>query len=232
MRRALAVMVLALLSLTPTACGGGSKTSVDSGPSARELAASLVEAGDLGSGWTVFTPPEGYGSLGVVTEKTREMVPRMDFCAKASSESRKAATGLMWEAFTQHHFATGSDRHPVFLQEFLFSDRASDVRRTFDLLAAGMRACKGDRSVTPDGETVTQGPLDLPALGQDRLGSRLAVAEPGDNPTIWDVRSVIVRKGTVLIGITIAEIVPPGVQKVLSDEKTTDLMTTIVDKAP
>jgi hypothetical protein len=232
MRRALAVMVLALLSLTPTACGGGSKTPVDSGPSARELAASLVEAGDLGTGWTVFTPPEDYGSVGVVTEKSRVMIPRMDFCAKASSASRKAATGLKWEAFTQHHYTTGSDRHLVFLQEFLLSDRESDVRRTFGLLADGSRACAGDRSVSPDGETITQGPLELPALGQERFGARQTVAEPGDNPTMWDVRSVIVRKGTVLIGITIAEIVPPGVQKVLSDAKTTDLMTTIVDKAP
>jgi hypothetical protein len=156
----------------------------------------------------------------------------MDFCAKASPASRKAATGLKWEAFTQHHYATGSDRHLVFLQEFLLSDRASDVRRTFDLLAAGTRACAGDSSVTPDGETITQGPLDLPALGQDRLGSRQTVAEPGQGPTTtWDIRSVVVRDGTVLIGITFAEIVEPGVPKIFSDAQAADLMTTIVRKA-
>lgn len=224
------VGIAVVAALVIAGCGGGS-TSTASGPSARELAASLVEAGDLGTGWTVFTPPEGYGSVGVVTEKTRAMVPRMDFCAKASPASRKAATGLKWEAFTQHHYATGNDRHLVFVQEFLLSDRASDVRRTFDLLAAGNRACAGDSSVTPDGETITQGPLSLPALGQDRLGSRQTVAEPGDNPTIWDLRSVVVRDGTVLIGITFAEVVPPGVPKIFSDAQAADLMTTIVRKA-
>jgi hypothetical protein len=228
-RRAVVVALLASLALT--GCGASKKATVDSGPSARELAASLVEDADLGTGWKVFTPPEGYGSVGVVTEKTRAMVPRMDFCAKASSASRKAATGLKWEAFTQHHYTTGSDRHLVFLQEFLLSDRASDVRRTFDLLAAGNRACAGDSSVTPDGETITQGPLDLPALGQDRLGSRQTVAEPGDNPTIWDLRSVVVRDGTVLIGITFAEVVAPGVPKIFSDAQAADLITTVVRKA-
>jgi hypothetical protein len=220
----------AAAALLVTACGGGG-TPADAGPTARQLAASLVGAGDLGTGWTVFTPPEGYGSVGVVTGKNKGLVPRMDLCDKASAASRKAATSLDWEAFTQHHYATGSERHPVFVQEFLLSDRASEVRRTFDLLAAGIRACEGDRSVTPDGETVTEGPLDLPALGQDRTGSRVTVLEPGADPTTWDVRSVLVRDGTVLIGITLAEIVPPGVQKVVSDDQATSLITTIVDKA-
>jgi hypothetical protein len=229
LRRTVAIALLAALTLA--GCGGSKKTPTDSGPSARELAASLVEAGDLGAGWTVFTPPAGYGSVGVVTDKNKGLVPRTEFCSKASSASQKAAKALAWEAFTQHHYATGSDRHLVFVQEFLLSDSAAVVRRTFDLLAAGGKACEGDRSVTADGETVTQGPLDLPALGQDRTGFRDLITEPGDNPTVWDLRSVLVRDGTVLIGITIAEIVPPGVQKIISDDKAAGMMTTIVDKA-
>ena len=216
-------------AIAVTACGGG--TPVDNGPSAKALAAKLVAASDLGTGWTVYDPPEGYGGPGVVTEKSRKTIPRMDFCDKASAASRKTATGLPWKAFTQHHFATGSDRHLVFLQEFLLSDKAGDVRRTFDLLTEGIQACEGDRSVSPDGETITQSALDLPALGQDRIGFRDTIAEPGDNPTMWDLRSVLVRDGTVLIGITIAEIVPPGVPKVISDDQATTMMTTIVDKA-
>jgi hypothetical protein len=43
---------------------------------------------------------------------------------------------------------------------------------------------------------------------------------------------VIVRDGTVLIGVTVAEIVPLGVEKDLSEADVTGLMTTIVDKAP
>ena len=203
---------------------------MDNGPSAKTLAAKLVTASDLGTGWTVYDPPEGYGGPGVVTEESRKALPRMDFCDKASAASRKAATGLPWEAFTQQHYATGNDRHLVFLQEFLLSDKAADVRRTFDLLAAGIRACEGDRSVSPGGETITQGTLELPALGQDRTGFRDTVAEPGDNPTVWDLRSALVRDGTVLIGITIAEIVPPGVPKVISDDQAKTMMTTLVDK--
>lgn len=228
-RRAIAGIAVAA-AIVVTGCGGGG-TPVDNGPSAKALATKLVVASDLGTGWTVFDPPEGYGGPGVVTEKTRKTLPRMDFCDKASAASRKAATSLPWEAFTQQHYATGSDRHLVFVQEFLLSDKAGDVRRTFDLLASGIRACEGDRSVSPDGETITQGTLDLPALGQDRTGFRDTVAEPGDNPTTWDLRSVLVRDGTVLVGITIAEIVPPDVPKVVSDDKETTMMTTIVDKA-
>lgn len=221
--------IAAVAAIVITGCGNAG-APVDNGPSAEALAAKLVTANDLGTGWTVFTPPEGYGGPGVVTEKTRKTIPRMDFCAKASATSRKTATGLPWEAFTQQHYATGSDRHLVFTQEFLLSDKAGDVRRTFEVLAAGIRACDGDRSVSPDGETITQARLDLPALGQDRTGFRDTVAEPGDNPTVWDLRSVLVRNGTVLIGITIAEIVPPGVPKVISDDQANAMMTTVVDK--
>lgn len=220
---------MAAAAIVITGCGSGG-APVDEGPSAKVLASKLVTAEDLGTGWTVYDPPEGYGGPGVVTEKSRKTLPRMDFCDKASATSRKTATDLPWEAFTQQHYATGSDRHLVFMQEFLLSDRAGDVRRTFEALATGIRACEGDRSVSPDGETITQGTLDLPALGQDRTGFRDAVAEPGDNPTVWDIRSVLVRNGTVLIGITIAEIVPPGVTKVVSDDQANTMMNTVVGK--
>lgn len=230
MSRRVSACVAITVAIVLAGCGGGG-TPVDNGPSAKALAADLVVADDLGTGWTVWKPPEGYGGPGVVTEKSRKTLPRMDFCDKASATSRKTATGLPWEAFTQHHYATGSDQHLVFMQEFLLSDKADDVRRTFDLLVDGIRACEGDRSVSPDGETVTLGALALPALGQDRTGFRATVAEPGDNPTVWDLRSVLVRQGTVLIGITIAEIVPPGVPKVISDDQAATMMTTIVDKA-
>jgi hypothetical protein len=230
MSHLLRVAAAAAAALLVAACGGAG-TSADTGPSARELAASLVVAGDLGTGWTEFTPPEDYGSVGVVTAKNKGLVPTITFCDKAGAASQKAAKGLDWEAFTQHHYATGSDRHLVFLQEFLLSDRASEARRTFDLLADGVRACHGESTVTRDGETILQAPLEVPAFGQDRIGSRDTVTEPGDDPTTWDIRSVIVRDRTVLVGVMVAEIVPPGVEKVLSDADVTALMTTIVDKA-
>lgn len=228
-RRVRACIAIAA-ALAVAGCGNGS-TPVDSVPSARTLATKLVTADDLGTGWTVLRPPADYGEVGVVTEKNKVMVPTMSFCDKASATSQRAAKDLQWKAFTQQNYATGNQRHLVFVQEFLLSDKAGDLRRTFDLLADGIQACEGDRSVTRDRETITQGPLDLPALGQDRTGFRDTITEPGDNPAVWDLRSVLVRDGTVLIGITIAEIVPPGVPKVVSDGHATTMMTTIVDKA-
>lgn len=46
------VVALAVLAALAVAGCGGSEAPVDTGPSARELAGSLVGAGDLGTGWT------------------------------------------------------------------------------------------------------------------------------------------------------------------------------------
>jgi hypothetical protein len=227
-RRTAAAAVVAVLLVT--GCGSADKPAT-AGPSARALAGRLVAAGDLGPGWSVVSPPEDYGTVGVVTDKNRGMVPKLQFCTKASSASRTAADRLEWEAFTQFNYETGNDRHLVFVQEFLRSDRASRTRATYDLLAGGMRACTGERSEYPDGEVGVQSPLQVPAIGEDRAGTRERVSEPGDRPATWDIRSVIARDGTVLIGVTVVEIVSPGQQPVLDDAHVSALMTTIADKA-
>lgn len=200
------------------------------GASASGLADMLVEVDDLGTGWEMNSPPEDYGSYGVVTDENRQMVPRLQFCDKASADSRAAASGLDWEAFTQFNYETGDDRHLVFVQEFLRSDAVDDVRATYDALAAGVRACDAERSVYPDGEVGTQSTLEVPGVGDDRVGSRETVSEPGDRAPTWDIRSLLARDGTTLIGVTVVEIAGPGTEKVLDDAEVRDLMATITDK--
>lgn len=209
---------------------GGTDTPPPGGPSASALAAMLVSADDLGIGWALNSPPEDYGSYGEVTDENRGLVPRMQFCDEASADSKAAASKLDWEAFTQLNYETGDDRHLVFVQEFLRSDTAEDVRATYDDLAAGTSACDGVRSEYPDGEVGTQSTLEVPDIGDDRIGSRELVSEPGDRSATWDIRSLLARDGTALIGITVVEIVMSGTEKVLSDDDVRDLMATTADK--
>lgn len=220
---------IAVAVLLLAGCGGTDEPP-PGGPSASDLAAMLVEADDLGTGWDVNAPPEDYGSYGVVTDENRGMVPRMQFCDQAGAGSEAAASNLDWEAFTQFNYETGDDRHLVFVQEFLRSDAAEDVRATYDDLAAGISACDGVRTEYPDGETGTQGSLEVPEVGDDRVGSRETVSEPGDRSATWDIRSLLARDGTTLIGVTVVEIVAPGTEKVLDDAEVRDLMTAIADK--
>lgn len=224
-RTSASVVVAALLL---AGCGSTDEPP-PGGPSASELAGTLVEADDLGTGWAVNAPPEDYGGYGVVTDENRGMVPKLQFCDRASADAVAAASELDWEAFTQVNYETGNDRHLVFVQEFLRSDTADDVRQTYADLASGIRACEGVRSEYPDGEVGTQSSLDVPEVGDDRVGSRELVSEPGGSAATWDIRSLLARDGTTLIGVTVVEIVAPGTEKVLDDGDVRDLMTTITD---
>lgn len=215
-------------------CGGDDDpgSAAPAGPTASQLAASLVDAGDLGAGWAVLQPPAEYGGVGVVTDKNRELVPRLDLCDDAPAGSRSAASDLAWEAFTQVNFETGDERHLIFVQEFLRSDEADAVRTSYDLIAAGMRACRGARSVTDDGETIVESAFDVPALGAARIGNRQLVTEPGpaSGAATWDLRQVLVRDGTRLVGVTVAEIRAPGRAATLDEDGIAELITTVVDK--
>jgi hypothetical protein len=227
-------VLLAAVALLMAGCGTdgeGAEKDATAGSSARALAGQLVDADDLGAGWTVLDPPEDYGDVGVVTDKNRGMVPRIQFCGQATSASQKAAKDLDWEAFTQVNYDTDDERHLLFVQEFVRSDTAANVQATYDLLAAGTRACHGQESEYPDGEVGAQTALDVPALGEDRIGTRELVTEPGGGgAATWDIRSALVRDGTVLLGITVVEIVTPGTEKVLDDAEVSSLMSTVAGK--
>lgn len=230
-RRVLAAALLVVLPLA--ACGtdddGGEGGSV---PSGKDLVDMLVTGDVLGDGWAELDLPEDMGDVGLVTEENRDLVPRMDLCDQAPAESQKTVADLEWEAFTQYGYETGDERHLVFVQEFLRSDSEATVRATYDDLAAGIRACEGQVETSPDGEQITQSGLEVPELGEDRIGMRLDVSEPGDRSATWDIRNVLARDGTVLLGLTVVEIVTPGTERVLDEEEVDALMTRVADQLP
>lgn len=238
------------------ACGDDPAADSDGGPmSPEELAAVLVTAEDLGEGWSVLEGPEASTGAepGVVTDETREMLPRIEFCAEASEESTAAAdaaSALDWAAFRQLNLATETEmsqpsdpepgtRQPpqhdlVFVQEFLISADATEVEETYDALASGIEACWGVVTTYPDGERGRSTALEVPAIGDDRVGSREVVLEPGParRTAKWDIRNVLARDGEVLIGITIAEITTAKVEPVLDDAAIEEIITTISAKLP
>jgi hypothetical protein len=238
------VAVLALAVLMLPACG--EDTDSDTGPpSAQALADVLMVPEDFGSGWTMlsFPDPEGAEFTGVVTDSMRDMLPRMEFCDKASADSVAAVADLEWEAFRQLNYETGAEdvtpapgerpkHHLVFAQEFLMSDSESDIEARFDALAAGIRDCWGVETESPDGEVGISEAFDPPAVGDDRIGSLDIVREPGPaaESAVWELYNVLVRDGEVLSALTIVEITSPGVEKMLDDAALAEMITTITDK--
>lgn len=230
-RRVLAAAVLVVLPLA--ACGTDDEAGEGgSVPSGKDLVGMLMTADDLGDGWAELDPPEDMGDVGLVTEKNRDLVPRMDLCDQAPAASQKTVADLAWEAFTQYGYETGDDRHLVFVQEFLRSDSETTVRATYDDLAAGIGACEDQVETSPDGEQITQRALRVPEIGEDRIGMRLDVSEPGGSGVTWDIRNVLARNGTVLLGLTVVEIVAPGTERVLDEEEIDALMTRVADRLP
>lgn len=246
-----AAVALAALVLALPACGDEPAEDSGAGPaSPQELAAVLVAPEDLGEGWSVVNYPDSGAELasGVVTEETSKMLPQFEFCDAASEESDAAADALQWVAFRQLDYDTGTEtapptsrgpddqarpeHHLVFVQEFLLSAPAADVEQTYDALAPGVEACWGETTEYPDGEVGSSTRLEVPDVGDDRIGTRELVEEPGpaDRSATWDLRTVIARDGDVLLVIMVAEITTPGVQPMLDDATVDGYLTTIVDK--
>jgi hypothetical protein len=247
------VAALAAIVLVLPACG--SEPAKDTGGgimSAKELAAVLVAPKDLGGGWSTVTVPESEGGndSGIVTDKNRGLIPKIEFCDKASKESSKAAAALDWKAFRQLNYATEtptaspSEREPgdrtrpqhhiVFVQEFLMSGETGQVEKAYDALAAGVEDCWGEETKYPDGEVGNSSSFEVPAIGDDRIGTRELVKEPGpaQQSATWDIRNVIARDGDVLLGITVAEITTEKVKPMLDDARIGEIVTTIADRLP
>jgi hypothetical protein len=97
-----------------------------------------------------------------------------------------------------------------------------------------MQACMGDQPVGEGGETILSEPLDLPAVGEDRLGELdTAVEGPPDDPdwSTWYLNNAFVRDGPVLIWVDVAEIsAGEGVGIELSRSEIDAIITTAAAK--
>ena len=209
---------------------------------AEELAAALVTEDDYDGRWTVNVPPgsQGAAAPGVVTESQQEMLPSIDFCPRASEESRAAAEALRWQAFRQLDqseenpidLARG-DRvgHMIFVQEFLMSGDPAEVEKTFDALRDGMRACQGKIPAGEEGPGRSE-PMTIPVVGDDRYGELTTVEEAGGG-AYWLLHSSLVRQGPVLMNLQVVDIVVgKGMQPVFTTEDIGTFVTTAVEKLP
>lgn len=231
---AVAVSALVLVAACGGDAGPGEPPGDEQTPSATDLAGILVTAEDLGDGWSVDEPPVPQEVPGVVSEEERANLPRIELCDEASDAADAAAEDLRWSAFRQVSFDTGAPReHLVFVQEFLLSDSPATVEETYDALASGIADCVGTAQEYPDGETGESKPLTVPPIGDDRIGQEEIVVEPGGgDQAVWDLRSVLSRDGSVLMGLTVVEIARGSVTPMLDPAAVDDILTTIADKVP
>ncbi|MGN6575411.1 MAG: hypothetical protein ACTHKG_06970 [Nocardioides sp.] len=255
-RRA-ASLILAASMVLVTACGSDeagspagpdqSPTSASSStsaagsaavPTAEELAAALVRPDDLEGAWTTWEGPDASASgvPGVVPEEQRGNLPRLDLCDKADAASAQAAKELRWQAFRQLNLTLTDDArmHQVFVQQFLLADDAGRVAATYDAVTDGLRACFGTQQTYDKGVTGISRRMALPALGDAALGARSIVLEASPRgPATWDLRNVLVRRGSVLMNVQIGEVgffddVEPVVDRALAER----LLVTIASTMP
>ena len=242
-RTAAGVGALLLLALL-VSCGDGDTESSTTGPgrTAGEVAALLVGPEALGDGWSTLTDPGGEYAFddGVVTDENRDMLPRFEQCAAADETSQQDIDTPQWDAYRQLNLATGTasgeptpgtrpEHHLVFVQEYLLADDPSAVTASYAELERGMEACANQETTSEDGETITSEPLDAPAVGDAATGLRYTVTEPGGGGAVWDLRTVAFRSGDLLVGLTVAEIATPTVDRVLDDAAFAEIVRATAD---
>lgn len=210
-------------------------------PTAEELASALVTEDDYDGQWTVNVPPNSQmATSGVVPESPQVLLPQIEFCARASDESRSAADALRWQAFRQLDQSeenpidmAGGDRvgHMIFVQEFLLSGDPDEVETTFNALRDGMQACLGKIPAGEEGPGKSE-PMAIPDVGDDRYGELTTVEEAGGG-AYWLLHNSLVRQGPVLMSLQVVDIVMgQGVQPAFSNEDIGTFVTTAVEKLP
>lgn len=210
-------------------------------PGAGQLASVLVTVDDYAGEWTVNVPPDSQMETpGVVPENQQELLPRIEFCERASQESRSAAESLRWQAFRQLDQSetdsidmAAGDRvgHMIFVQEYLMSAEPGEVESTFDALREGMRACHGMIPAGEEGPGRSE-PMTIPEVGDDRYGDFTTLEEAGGRG-YWLLHNSLVRKGPVLMDLQVVDIVMgEGVEPAFTTEDIGTFLTTAVEHLP
>ena len=202
------VVVGFLLSWILTGCGRSEPRD------ATQLAAALLVPEEIGARWKVDDAPTdgGLDPSGIVTDEQREMLPSVDMCDRADSGSHRAATALRWQAFRQYVMRVDGpvdppvDRrgHMVFAQEFLMSGRESEIAWLFDRLKRGLEACMGAIPAGEEGPGEAT-PVAMSIAGGHHVAVLYRIEEAGGRG-MWNVYSAFVRRGSVLLGFTLADV--------------------------
>jgi len=207
------LVVAALLALS--GCAVTSVRDTNKIRSAEELADSLLTDEDLSGDWTLNTGPDGVAlpASGVITDVERKMLPQVELCDEADQTARDAIDGLKWQGFRQldkivdDPIDPPADRegHMEFVQQFLVSADPDDLESAFDDVATGYVECLGDVPAGEEGPgTITE--VEIEPVGDQRIATLAQIEEAGGGG-MWNIYSVLVREGSVLMSITAVDIV-------------------------
>lgn len=203
-----------------------------------ELAAALLEPGDMEGKWTVNRGPEGadLSTTGEITDANREQLPQVEVCDKAGAEPRKALDGLEWQAFRQvdrtvdNPITPPKDRegHMEFVQQWLISGPSDEMATLFDTIEPAFTDCLGDIPAGEEGPGTVTEALIKPA-GDQHVAVLSRFEEAGGIGT-WNIYSVLVRAGTVLMSMTIVDIVLGDLPAEIQIPDVDRIVETAVDK--
>jgi len=183
--------------------------------STQELADGLLVPDDLEGTWTLNAGPEGadLSKTGVIDDSNRDMLPQFQLCDTASQASRDALKAIEWQAFRQvdkkvdNAIKPPKDRegHMIFVQEWLTSGESDELELLFNDISAAVKECLGDIPAGEEGPgTVTEAVIK--PIGDQRVAALTQFEEAGGVGT-WNIYSVFIRAGTVLMGATAVDIV-------------------------
>lgn len=230
-------LVSAVLLVALAGCGD-SADNADTIRSSAELADALVTVDDLDGEWTVNKGPQDGAVMetGEVTEAGKGKLPTVELCDAASQAAKEAAKTLSWQAYRQLDKTednpvdppTDREGHMEFVQQFLLSDTPDSLSQLFDDVSSGFVDCLGD---IPAGE---EGPgtavkVDIDPVGDQRIAVLATIEEAGGEGT-WYLYSALVRRGSVLISVTVADIVLGDLEPEVTVDDVNDILDVAVSK--
>lgn len=205
--------VTALLALS--GCAITSVRDTNKIRSADEIADSLLTDEDLSGNWTLNTGPDGAAlpASGVITDVERPMLPQVELCEEAGQVARDAIDSVKWQGFRQLDKVVDdpidppADRegHMEFVQQFLMSGEPDEVESLFNDIASGYKECLGELPAGEEGPGIVT-ELDIESVGDQRIAALARIEEAGGGG-MWNIYSVLVREGAVLMSITAVDIV-------------------------
>lgn len=206
--------------------------------STQELAGGLLVADDLEGNWKLNSGPEGadLSTTGIIDDTNRDKLPQIQLCDTASQESRDALNAIQWQAFRQidktvdNAIKPPKDRegHMIFVQEWLTSGESNELELVFDDISAAVKECLGDIPAGEEGPgTITE--AEIEPIGDQRVAALTQFEEAGGVGT-WNIYSVFIRAGTVLMGVTAVDIVLGDLEPELTVADLDEILPTALSK--
>ena len=206
--------------------------------STQELADALLVPDDLEGSWNLNPGPEGadLSQAGIIDDTNRDKLPQYQVCEAATPASREALNSIKWQAYRQidkvvdNEIKPPKDRegHMIFVQEWLTSGESDELELVFDDISAAFKECLGDIPAGEEGPgTVAE--VDIEPIGDQRVAALTQFEEAGGVGT-WNIYSVFIRAGTVLMGATAVDIVMGDLEQELTLDDFDKILSTALSK--